>query len=334
MKNNLIKYVCFFQIIGPILVVLGHSLNGINVNDGLWYIISKQFIYIFHMPLFFYISGILLSTNNKWMNGKKYSSFILSKMLRLVVPYFVWNLIFLVPKILFQDYISDSVEISLVYLIKIFFFPRQNILGHTWFLLALFVVYLFTPIWKYVFNNKLLSYIFLLLAVAFYIIPIRTEFLGLSDIHRDLLFFFIGIKIGQLGDNEFKNIVSNKLILYLICTIISVSLVIIFYEFLSFAFFVPCLFILLFMTAVFCKFTKVPAWLFFISSNSFGIYILHWPIMLVTRIIFLQVLKVNVACVVILMIILGYFVPLFIVYTLKFIKSNKIKKILHYLIGV
>ena len=51
--NNRIEFLDISKGIGIILVVLGHSLNTIDL-PGRW-------IYSFHMPFFFYISGVLLS---------------------------------------------------------------------------------------------------------------------------------------------------------------------------------------------------------------------------------------------------------------------------------
>lgn len=48
------RYPCisFLQVLGPILVILGHSANGLTVSAG-WYAFTKEWIYLFHMPLFF-----------------------------------------------------------------------------------------------------------------------------------------------------------------------------------------------------------------------------------------------------------------------------------------
>lgn len=43
-------YISFLQVIGPLLVILGHSTNGMPQNDILQ--VFKSWIYTFHMPLF------------------------------------------------------------------------------------------------------------------------------------------------------------------------------------------------------------------------------------------------------------------------------------------
>ena len=75
------------------LVVLGHSiqyLSGVDYwNDGLF-----QFIYSFHMPLFFMISGFFFASSEKlgWWE------FLRKKTLTLLLPCFVWGIVEAVAK--------------------------------------------------------------------------------------------------------------------------------------------------------------------------------------------------------------------------------------------
>lgn len=80
--------------IGIILVVFGHSITQYNNQvSGIWSVIYN-FIYSFHMPFFFLISGIL-STRllDKSIQEKKVS--IRKKAVRLLVPYFFIGLLFI-----------------------------------------------------------------------------------------------------------------------------------------------------------------------------------------------------------------------------------------------
>ena len=50
-KHSKLYYITFLQVIGPILVIVGHMINGMPENKILQSI--KDFIYVFHMPLFY-----------------------------------------------------------------------------------------------------------------------------------------------------------------------------------------------------------------------------------------------------------------------------------------
>ncbi len=50
----LLSYIAFLQLIGPIFVVLGHSLNGFDVQSGWWYVCTKEWIlFVSHAPVFY-----------------------------------------------------------------------------------------------------------------------------------------------------------------------------------------------------------------------------------------------------------------------------------------
>ena len=68
--------------IGIVLVVLGHVLINSDIN---------RLIYLFHMPLFFFISGIIFySTYNKDI---KFKDYLLKKIKSILIPYFVFSII-------------------------------------------------------------------------------------------------------------------------------------------------------------------------------------------------------------------------------------------------
>lgn len=78
--------------IGIILMVIGHSMGyypNMEVTDPPF---LQRFIYMFHMPLFFFISGYLF--NEKYLDSKK--QFIIHKLNSLWRPFVLYNLIFLI----------------------------------------------------------------------------------------------------------------------------------------------------------------------------------------------------------------------------------------------
>lgn len=139
------------QSIGIILVVLGHK-GGINLFTE-WFP-----IYSFHMPLFIFISGYFYKASN----SKNLKLFILNKAKRLLVPYFVWNLIYGIiftslTKMNVIDYSGHGAR--MLTLKTLFIDPWVD--GHqfifnlaTWFVLTLFLVQL-----VYVLFRRACSYI-------------------------------------------------------------------------------------------------------------------------------------------------------------------------------
>lgn len=71
-------------------VVVGHVYDQSNWVYGIYEKYLQDFIYIFHMPLFMFISGYLFNLT-KISNNTSYKTVIKEKVVRLLIPYFAFN---------------------------------------------------------------------------------------------------------------------------------------------------------------------------------------------------------------------------------------------------
>ena len=333
-KKN-IGFISFLQVIGPIMVVLGHSLNGLSVShSNPWYIFSKDWIYYFHMPLFFMISGYLLAVKS-WMGNKSYWQFVKSKFLRLMVPYLVWNIAFCIPKIFLNEFLGDA-PVDFWSMVKAFVFPRENIWGHTWYLMAAFIIYLMTPFWKKLFTSgKAVAICAIVVGVVLYGLPINTFFLCLNDLHRDLLFFFMGCFLGSNVTEEFFNrMFKGKKVFVYAGIMVAVSAVFLFLvdKDAIYLQFIPCFVILWTLISIGVN-VNCNNVVLYLSKNSFAIYIMHWPIMIGVRIVLHQTLNLPIAVTAVAMSVLGYAIPLVVVFVVRKIKQRHISTACKYLLG-
>lgn len=328
-----IKHINFLQFIGPILVILGHSLNGIT-SDGLWWLFSKQWIYIFHMPLFFMMAGYLLSYK-KWLGKRTYVKFIKRKFIRLIVPYLFWNLSFVLPKYLLQDFLYDDLTFEFEELFNILIRPRTSIWGHTWFLVALFLVYLFTPFWRRVIEAKAkwILLMVIVLSIIVYVLPINTKILCLNDLHKDLPFFIMGGYLGTIELRKFEECLKKNAFAIFSLSVVTSVISVAFYELESIKF-IPCFFVLLGLLLIPIVLNVDNNLIDTLAQRSFGIYIMHWPIMIAVRIILGQIMGMSTVIVVICMIVSGYFIPNCIIVILKNMKLGKVKKVMQILLGI
>lgn len=143
MKNeNSTISVC--KCIGIILMVIGHSGCPKTLHD---------FIYLFHMPLFFIITGYLFKES--YLNSPLY--FFKRKIHGLYKPFVLSNLIVLGIYFLY-DIFTSSYQNSVVYKIsclKIICFTGQlEILGSLWFLKTLFFSNVIIYILIYIANKN------------------------------------------------------------------------------------------------------------------------------------------------------------------------------------
>lgn len=87
--------------IGILLVVLGHTNLIVDDKDKMGLFII-HFIYSFHMPLFFVVTGLLLGFRGRKLaeEDKKVKLSIGKLFLRLMVPYYIWSAIYIIAEYL------------------------------------------------------------------------------------------------------------------------------------------------------------------------------------------------------------------------------------------
>ena len=90
-KYKRIVWIDYLKTFACILVVIGHLIQSLQMSniDNYPQITGfiNWFIYLFHMPLFFCISGYLYEKNKKDFSWKNYKNFEIKKIINLAVPF-------------------------------------------------------------------------------------------------------------------------------------------------------------------------------------------------------------------------------------------------------
>lgn len=157
-----LEYLDIAKGIGIILVVLGHVF--MQNPLVIW-------IYSFHIPLFFFLSGYLFYFNKE----KRLSRFLYKKTRTILIPYFVYAIVFYLYWLLAERHLREQSEDVLKPLIGIFYGigkePWLTFDDALWFLTCLFVVELaFFLLMRAVKNVKALSVVLLFSSVVGYVI--------------------------------------------------------------------------------------------------------------------------------------------------------------------
>ena len=128
-KNTRKQYLDIAKGIGIILVVLGHCPQVYNL--------LKQWIYAFHMPLFFIVSGTVWCRTSHESKGYFNKIFLVDKVKRLVVPCYLWGIIYMILNALIDK--SFSV-VNIAYLLygSQSGFSHAGSLTSLWFLPCMF----------------------------------------------------------------------------------------------------------------------------------------------------------------------------------------------------
>ena len=137
MKEKIAE-ISFLHVFATLLVVLGHSFCQTNSLIVDW-------MYQFHVPLFFFVSGYLLNVS---VSGKPLQPhiFLSRKAVRLLLPYFTLSTLLFVPKVLLSQFMVRPIQASWSEYVLMLIYPYRNVNGSYWFLPTLFLLFVFAVI--------------------------------------------------------------------------------------------------------------------------------------------------------------------------------------------
>lgn len=137
MKQKIAE-ISFLHVFAILLVVIGHSFYQTESLVVDW-------LYQFHVPLFFFVSGYLFNVSVQ--RGKLQPTvFLWRKAVRLLLPYFVLSTLLFVPKVLFSQFMVRPIQASWGEYLAMLIFPYRNVNGSYWFLPTLFLLFVFAVV--------------------------------------------------------------------------------------------------------------------------------------------------------------------------------------------
>lgn len=272
--------------IGIILVYLGHNFNLYGIKPNNIFILLINTIYSFHMPLFFFISGLLSNTNNE-INLEK---FYIGKLKRLLVPYLFINLVDFFPRRLFPQLVNSKfggIKEVLLYGTKI-----------SWFVYTLFIIFMIFPFLDKYILKKDKYYLFGLLLIILNYLKIfeNIEIFSINSITNYLVYFYLGYIIKPFYKGKIKNGIGSQNLNFLIISIIFLSFS---YKYYYLNYFNRILFAILGILFVLniCLRIKEETIIYrffnFLGINSLTFYLIEGFITVVYRVILLKIIPIE-----------------------------------------
>ena len=239
-KEKILEY-DIIRVIAVILVVLGHCTYRTIITDYGGYSLIQNidlitplgkivftifksitaFIFTFHMPLFFVLSGALFSNSLNRGKYKTLKELVVNKGKRLLIPFFIVTLLYAVPIKYISGYYSKSTN-----LFKDIFVGQILMQGntHLWFLPTLFCIFCIIYILHRFKLPKILIIVALFLLNFFSFFP---KISLLDHISLYLMYFYIGfcfeIKRNKISNEIDKMKIKEFLILIISFTIMRIG---------------------------------------------------------------------------------------------------------------
>ena len=183
--DDRVDWVDYAKGIGIILVVYGHVLRGLHSAGfkffGRFYELSDSIVYSFHMPLFFFLSGLFFYQT---LSKKGPVKLVFSKIDTIFYPFVIWSILQGSIEVLVSNYTNGNVTFNEVF--SLLWSPRAQF----WFLYDLFFVIVISSfIFKVNARGKVL---FLLPLFSFlYVVFLDSEYVKLIFLY--CVFFMLGI---------------------------------------------------------------------------------------------------------------------------------------------
>lgn len=195
--SNRITFVDGLFVFAMVLVVVGHC--GFTPEFNISYL--HRWIYSFHMPIFFWLSGYLLNLQRE-RGYDDYAKFLKKKSLRLLLPLFVLTTLVYYPKVLLSAFAARPAEGSLMGFVDAFLYPADNPIQPLWFLTVLFLVYA-AGYWIRFFCKHSLCRLSIMLVLSFAIefmavtLGLDLHLLDISQVFYEMPFFILGMMMSN-----------------------------------------------------------------------------------------------------------------------------------------
>jgi fucose 4-O-acetylase-like acetyltransferase len=176
--------------IGILLVVYAHLLSsayhaGLDIPER-FFRLSDSIIYSFHMPLFFFVSGLFVEASYRKRGSRAY---FLDRVRRLAYPYLVWSVLQVTVEILFSGQTQRGAGVP--DLLAIPYRPW----GQFWFLYALLLMHVLYILAQALGRFAKPALFAAALVLFFFTLP--TGAFALFGFSGHLLFFITGVYLGD-----------------------------------------------------------------------------------------------------------------------------------------
>ncbi len=196
MKDNRLSDIDKLKGLAIFLVVLGHVVAREPPAQNEWFVELVETIYLFHMPLFMFLSGLILAyTRKPILNLNDYGRYVVGKFKRLMPAYLIFSLIVFIGKMCMGRFVHvDNIAPSWFSYFDVIINPLSSYCAYLWYIYVLFLFYAIAPIVYYATRQRIEYLLPICLLLHFVELP---GYFGLSSLGEYAFVFFLGCTAGE-----------------------------------------------------------------------------------------------------------------------------------------
>ncbi|MGN0006516.1 MAG: acyltransferase family protein [Alistipes sp.] len=181
-KTDRMVYIDIAKALCIVLVVVGHYTPA---GCPVWWQTIHDIIYTFHMPLFMFASGFVYVATKK---DEKYKDFIIKKIRRLMIPYFVVSAIVIGIKLVADHIMYVQHPKTAMSFVRMFYYPEAG--AFLWFIYALWWMFVVVPLFK----TKRQRLVLFFMAIILHYVPFAVpDVFCLAEFKNMLIYFMLGV---------------------------------------------------------------------------------------------------------------------------------------------
>ena len=182
-----------------LLVVIGHIEGRTPLIGNDWYGVIKDWIYLFHMPFFMFLTGFVMEYTYKPVaTAGDYFQFVRGKFVRLMPAFFAVSILIVTGKTIASHlmHVDNVPEGILSGLLDILIRPVYSSASALWYIYVVFIYYLTLPLLMRA--SRDLTGPLLVLGIAAYIAHFdMTSLLALNRVAEYALFLIVGFIVAR-----------------------------------------------------------------------------------------------------------------------------------------
>ncbi len=238
-ENRRVEIYDWIRVLGMILVVLGHASYISHATDfgsisyELPYTINGHYqddiipnairtiggwAYSFHMPLFFMLSGAVYSLKQ----AGSFDQIVVKKAKALIIPYFVYGLIFMLPLKYYCDFYKEA---NMTRVVRNFLEGGAES-GHLWFLITLFWCFVLGYILiRYVGKRSMAAVLLIGILLSRMKLEYLPDYLGFKNSLNYLLWFLMGFIFEEYIREKIEQMkTGSQILIFVIMTVVMILL--------------------------------------------------------------------------------------------------------------